>query len=69
VPRKRNDLPEAGDWYPLVHQNDDDIIDSRSRPRLHVKDLHTIVEKLKETARSLPGNGAGPMPDEGIRMA
>jgi len=69
VPRKRNDLPEAGEWYPLVHRNDEDIIDSRNRPRLSKKDLQKIVEKLKETARSLSDSGEGPLPDTGIRMA
>ena len=53
VPRVKNDLDSPGHWYPLVHRNDDEIIDSADRPRLHPDELRIIVEKLKETYMQL----------------
>ena len=53
VPRRRNDLPDAGNWYPLVHRNDTDLIDSRLRPRLSHRDLSLIVSKLRDIAKQM----------------
>ncbi|MBN2480689.1 MAG: HIT family protein [Bacteroidales bacterium] len=53
VPRMKNDLEKPGDWYPLVHQNDHEIIDSMNRPELGPDDLKSIVDKLKEVAGNI----------------
>jgi bis(5'-adenosyl)-triphosphatase len=47
VPRLKNDLPSPGQWYPLVHKNNGEIIDSKSRVRLSPEKLQRIVDKLR----------------------
>jgi bis(5'-adenosyl)-triphosphatase len=51
VPRIKNDLIQPGHWYPLIHRNDMEIMDSENRPRLGAQELKVIVEKLKEAGR------------------
>jgi len=51
VPRIRNDLVHPGHWYPLIHRNDPEIIDSLLRPRLSIDDLEIIIHKLKDIVR------------------
>ncbi|MBN1157954.1 MAG: HIT domain-containing protein [Bacteroidales bacterium] len=53
VPRLKNDLEKPGDWYPLVHKNDIEIIDSMNRPKLGFDELRKIVDKLKEVAGNM----------------
>jgi len=50
VPRKKGDLPQPGDWYPLIHTSDLMIIDDKDRNRLNEDDLRTIVKKLRDMA-------------------
>jgi bis(5'-adenosyl)-triphosphatase len=52
VPRLKNDLPSPGHWYPLVHQNNGEIIDSESRLQLSPEALQLIVDKLRNIANS-----------------
>ena len=51
VPRITDDLIHPGHWYPLIHRNDMEIMDSENRPRLNAQELMVIVEKLKEAGR------------------
>jgi bis(5'-adenosyl)-triphosphatase len=53
VPRITGDLPEPGGWYPLIQQNDNNIIDSFNRPRLNVKAMNHITGELKRVAKNL----------------
>jgi bis(5'-adenosyl)-triphosphatase len=53
VPRLKGDLKHPGDWYPLVQNNDQVIIDSLNRPRLDLPSLKKIVDVLRQTAHSL----------------
>ena len=53
VPRIKGDLTQPGDWYPLIQQNDNSIIDSFNRPRLHPGALEQITEELKLVAKNL----------------
>lgn len=53
VPRIKNDLKKPGDWYPLVHKNDGEIIDSMNRRKLPAKELKIIVDKLREVAGNI----------------
>jgi bis(5'-adenosyl)-triphosphatase len=50
VPRLKNDLPRPGDWYPLVHKNDDNIIENEKRRRFSDREMEIIVEKLRAVA-------------------
>lgn len=50
VPRLKNDLPRPGDWYPLVHKNDENIIENEKRRRLSDEEMKIIVDKLREVA-------------------
>ena len=50
IPRKPEDMPEPGDWYPGLNNNIDKIIDSQKRPRLTNAEMKVIVEKLKKAA-------------------
>jgi bis(5'-adenosyl)-triphosphatase len=53
VPRLKDDLPHPGAWYPLIHQNDQGIIDSFSRPLISNGDMHSIIHELKRIAGDL----------------
>lgn len=53
IPREPNDLPQPGDWYPLLRESESEIIDSGSRPRLTPDEMQKIVIKIKETAKTL----------------
>ena len=53
IPRKPQDLPEPGDWYPRLMNHVDQIIDSQKRPRLKHTEIKTIVEKLKKAAADI----------------
>ncbi len=53
VPRLTGDLSRPGEWYPRIHHNDDEVMDSENRARLSNKALHIIVNKLREVAKSI----------------
>jgi len=53
VPRLRDDLARPGAWYPLIQQNDENIIDSSNRPRLSSQAMASIISELKKVAASL----------------
>jgi len=53
LPRKPEDLPETGEWYPKLMNNIDNIIDSRKRPRLTQTEMKNIVERLKKAAADM----------------
>jgi bis(5'-adenosyl)-triphosphatase len=50
VPRLKGDLPNPGDWYPVIHESDRMIIDDKNHNLLPDRDLEVIVRKLRETA-------------------
>ncbi|MBN2272957.1 MAG: HIT family protein [Bacteroidales bacterium] len=52
VPRVKGDLPDPGDWYPLIHKSDQMVMDDKSLKRLSKKDLQIIVKKLRDVAAS-----------------
>jgi bis(5'-adenosyl)-triphosphatase len=47
IPREPNDLPQPGDWYPLLKKSESEVIDSASRPRLTRDEMREIVEKIR----------------------
>lgn len=47
IPRKEGDLPDPGDWYPLLEQVDNAHLDSSLRPALSEAQLLKITQKLK----------------------
>lgn len=50
VPRLKGDMPNPGDWYPVIHKSDRMIIENGDRKRLADEDIRKIVEKLREVA-------------------
>lgn len=44
IPRHPKDLPEPGDWYPRLRENEN--IDSNQRPNLSHEELKSIVDNL-----------------------
>lgn len=54
IPRNKNDLPNPGDWYPLLMENKrQTVIDSKDRPRLTETEFLAITEKLRKKFHSL----------------
>jgi bis(5'-adenosyl)-triphosphatase len=53
IPRVQGDLPEPGDWYPLLEQSEVQIIDSASRPKLGEHDMRRIVSRLRAVAQEV----------------
>lgn len=53
IPRERNDLPQPGDWYPLLRKSQSEVIDSDSRPRLTPHEMKEIVNRIKQVAMEL----------------
>lgn len=52
--RTKNDLPDAGDWYTVLkNRKNEEIIDSKKRPRLSFEQLKTIAQKLKDSFHEL----------------
>jgi bis(5'-adenosyl)-triphosphatase len=47
IPRAQGDLPQPGDWYPLMQQSELEIIDSAARSKLTEDQMQAIVIKLK----------------------
>lgn len=50
LPRHQGDLPNPGDWYPLIKNNFSKILDSQDRERLTSPQMQMIVEHLKKEA-------------------
>ncbi len=50
VPRLKGDMPNPGDWYPVIHTSDQMIMDDKARKRLSDADLKRIVERLRAVA-------------------
>ena len=48
IPRVQGDLPQPGDWYPLLEQSELEIIDSEARPKLTEDEMRAIVRRLRE---------------------
>ena len=53
VPRIKSDLPDPGDWYPLLQKADRMIIDGLGRPALSKSEMEIIVNRLKDIAKNL----------------
>ena len=51
IPREENDLPGPGNWYPLLKKNEEEIIDSESRPKLSPQEMTAIAERLRAEAK------------------
>ena len=47
IPRAEKDLPQPGDWYPLLKESEEEIIDSEARPKHSHEEIVQIVEKLQ----------------------
>ncbi|MBN2611379.1 MAG: HIT family protein [Bacteroidales bacterium] len=47
IPRFKDDLPDPGDWYPMLLQNHSMMIDSLQRPRHTSAEMSQIVKKLR----------------------
>lgn len=53
-PRHENDLPNPGDWYPLLLSSEENKhIDSELRQKLSLDELHKIVRHLIDEANYL----------------
>lgn len=53
VPRLKGDLKQPGDWYPLIHDNDEEIIDSLNRKKLNQQAMMQIVTELRNIASTI----------------
>ncbi len=53
IPRTQGDLPQPGDWYPLLEQSESEIIDSAARPKLTESEMRAIVLRLRRTAEEV----------------
>jgi bis(5'-adenosyl)-triphosphatase len=53
VPRLKGDLKRPGDWYPIIHQGDNAIIDSENRTRLSQVSMQQIVGELRRIAETI----------------
>ncbi|MFZ4547347.1 MAG: HIT family protein [Bacteroidales bacterium] len=50
IPRKPHDLPENGNWYSEIPENEKQLIDSQHRERLSNDDYNAITTKLAMAA-------------------
>jgi bis(5'-adenosyl)-triphosphatase len=53
VPRMKGDLANPGDWYPLLQNQDQTIIDSLDRIKLNDTAMSQITNELRNIAASL----------------
>ena len=53
IPRILGDLPNAGDWYDLLYNDDKNVIDSAMRPKLSKEKLNNITLRLKNTSQKI----------------
>ncbi len=56
IPRILGDLPNAGDWYDLLNNDNKNVIDSTLRPKLSDEKLNAITLKLKDISQKLFNN-------------
>lgn len=49
LPRNSGDLKEPGDWYPMVHQHEQEILDGKNRPTLPEEQILAIVKRLRQS--------------------
>jgi bis(5'-adenosyl)-triphosphatase len=47
IPRSKGDLPNPGDWYPLLQKSGVQLIDSDKRPMHSVEELEAIARKIR----------------------
>ncbi len=48
IPRSLKDLAHPGDWYPLLLESQEKVIDSEHRQKLSDIEMSIIVQKIKE---------------------
>lgn len=53
IPRKEKDLPQPGDWYPLLEKSEIELLDSDARPKFSFDEMKVIATKLRETAKEV----------------
>ena len=54
IPRTKNDLPNQGDWYPILMKNEKQaIIDSLNRPRFTEEEFQIVTKRLRKKFHSL----------------
>jgi len=54
LPRHSGDLPQPGDWYPLLENNMSSLhIDSQERPAYNHEQLARIAKHIKQTMKHL----------------
>lgn len=53
IPRILGDLPNAGDWYDLLYNDDKNVIDSAMRPKLSKEKLNNITLRLKNASQKI----------------
>lgn len=53
IPRKRNDLPHPGDWYPKLLDSESNIIDSDDRGKLSEEEIGEVVARIREEKKKL----------------
>lgn len=47
IPRKPNDFPQPGDWYPKLLKREAEMIDSESRPQLTPEEMKNMVSHIR----------------------
>lgn len=53
IPRQKEDLPEPGDWYPLLEKNENKMIDSFNRIKHTPQEMQKIIHHLSSLFDSL----------------
>lgn len=53
ISRILGDIPNAGDWYDLLHNDDKSVIDSALRPKLSEEKLNDITSKLRRVSQKI----------------
>ncbi len=57
VPRYANDLPEPGDWYPKIeNQEKNMLLDSEERKKISRNEIKKVVEKIRSAAKTKIGD-------------
>lgn len=54
IPRKPKDLPNPGDWYPMLMKAENpEMIDSQNRSRISASEMDGIIRHLKKVASEM----------------
>ena len=53
IPRRYNDLPQPGDWYPKLRESQVQIIDSEQRDKLSPQEMQQIIANLVEVVSQI----------------